>query len=165
MAEQTKANFNYEAVQGGSSVISGIMGYKGNMAAAKNAKAVGEYNAKIAENEAILLARQKRDQEEALRKQSDRLEGTQRLAVAGSGVQMTGSPLQTLADTYFSTEADAVNIQYASTIEQKQKASEAALARTEGAARAASLKYAAYGSLLSGIEGGAMAAASAGAGG
>lgn len=165
MAEQTKADFNYEAVQGGSSVLSGIMGYKGNMAAAKSAKAVGEYNAKVAENEAILLARQKRDQEESLRQESDRLQGTQRLAVAGSGVQMTGSPLQILADTYFSTEEDAVNIQYASSIGQGQKQSEAALARTEGGARAASLKYAAYGSLLSGAEGGAKAAASAGAGG
>jgi hypothetical protein len=146
-----------EAIAGGSSIVSGIMGYKGNMAAAKSAKAVGEYNAKVAENEAILLARQKRDQEESLRKESDRLEGTQRLAVAGSGVQMTGSPLQILADTYFSTEEDAVNIQQAGSIEQSQKQSEAALARAEGGARAASLKYAAYGSLLSGAEGAAKA--------
>lgn len=165
MAEQTKAQFNYESVAGGSSVLSGIMGYKGNMAAAKSAKAVGEYNAKLAENEAILLARQKRDEEESLRKQSDRLEGAQRAAISKSGVQLKGSPMQALADTYFSTEMDSAMIQYANDIQQAEKQSEAALARTEGAARAASLKYKAYGSLLSGIEGGARAAASAGAGG
>tara|TARA_R100001460_G_C3532678_1_gene173695 strand:- start:277 stop:774 length:498 start_codon:yes stop_codon:yes gene_type:complete len=165
MAEQTKAEFNYGEMAGGASVLSGIMGYKGNMAAAKNAKAVGEYNAALAENEAVLLARAKRDQEEALRKQSDRLVGKQTTRIAASGVQISGSPLQALADTYFSTEADAAMIQYASNIEQVQKQSEAALARTSGRARAASLKYAAYGSLLSGIEGGAKAAATAGAGG
>ena len=147
----------YEAIAAGASVVGGMMGYKGNMAAAKNAQAVADYNAKVAENEAVLLARAKRDQEESLRKQSDRLEGTQRVMVASSGVQTTGSPLQTLADTYFSTEEDAAMIQYASSIEQVQKASEATLTRTEGRARASALKYAAYGSLLTGAEGAAKA--------
>ena len=59
--------------------------------------------------------------------------------VAASGVQMTGTPLQVLADTYFSTEMDAAMIRYAGDIEQVQKQSEAALARTEGGARAAVL--------------------------
>jgi hypothetical protein len=136
----------------GASALAGIMGYKGNMAAAKSAQAVGEYNAKLAENEAVLLARAKRDQEEALRKQSDRLVGTQTAMVAASGVQMTGTPLQVLADTYFSTEMDAAMIRYAGDIEQVQKQSEAALARTEGGARAAALKYQAYGSLLTGAS-------------
>ena len=136
----------------GASALAGIMGYKGNMAAAKSAKAVGEYNAALAENEAVILARAKRDEEEALRKQSDRLVGTQTAMVAASGVQMTGTPLQVLADTYFSTEMDAAMIRYAGDIEQVQKQSEAALARTEGGARAAALKYQAYGSLLTGAQ-------------
>lgn len=136
----------------GASALAGIMGYKGNMAAAKSAKAVGEYNAALAENEAVILARAKRDEEEALRRQSDRLVGTQTAMVAASGVQMTGTPLQVLADTYFSTEMDAAMIRYAGDIEQVQKQSEAALARTEGGARAAALKYQAYGSLLTGAQ-------------
>lgn len=136
----------------GASVVGGIMGYKGNMAAAKNAKAVADYNAEVAENEAVLLARQKRDQEESLRKQSDRLEGTQRVMTAASGVEMSGSPLDVLADTYLSTNMDATMIQYAGDIEQAQKKSEAALIRAEGSARASSLKYAAYGSLLTGAQ-------------
>lgn len=136
----------------GASVVGGIMGYKGNMAAAKNAQAVANYNAEVAKNEAVLLARAKRDQEEGLRKQSDRLEGAQRAAISKSGVQIKGSPLQTLADTYFNTEMDAAMIQYAGDIEQAQKQSEAALTRAEGGARASSLKYAAYGSLLTGAQ-------------
>lgn len=141
-----------EAMAQGASVAAGVMGYKGNMAAAKNAKAVAEYNAQVAENEAVLLARQKRDQEESLRKQSDRLVGMQRAMTAKSGVQMSGSPLRALFDTYMSTEMDAAAIQYASDIEQAQKQSEAALTRAEGGARASSLKYAAYGSLLTGAS-------------
>ena len=136
----------------GASALAGIMGYKGNMAAAKSAQAVADYNAVLAENEAVLLARAKRDQEEALRKQSDRLVGTQTAMVAASGVQMTGTPLQVLADTYFSTEMDAAMIRYAGDIEQVQKQSEAALARAEGGARASALKYQAYGSLLTGAQ-------------
>ena len=137
-------------IAAGASAVSGVMGFKGNMSAARSAQQTAEYNAQVAENEAVLLARKKRDEEESLRKQSDRLEGTQRTMVAASGVQMTGSPLDVLAETYFSTNMDATMIQYASDVEQVQKQSEAALARAEGGARAAGLKYQAYGSLLSG---------------
>ena len=137
-------------VAAGASVLAGLMGFKGNMAAAKNAEAVGEYNARLAENEAVLLQRAKTAEEVNLRKQSERLTSSQRLATAGSGVEISGSPLQTLADAYFSTEMDAAMIRYASSIEQVQKESEAALARTEGAARSAGLRYAAVGSLLQG---------------
>ena len=139
-----------DAVAAGASVVAGVMGFKGNMAAAKNAEAVAEYNAQVAENEAIVLQRAKVDEEANLRRQSERLASSQRLAVAGSGVEISGSPLQTLADAYFNTEQDAARIRYASNIEQVQKESEAALARTEGAARSAGLRYAAVGSLLQG---------------
>lgn len=139
-------------IAAGASALGGMMGYKGNMAAARSARQVAEYNAQVAENEAVLLARAKRDEEAALRRQSDRLIGTQRAMTAASGVQMTGSPLQALADTYFSTEEDAARIQYAGSIEQVQKESEAALTRAEGGARSSALKYQAYGSLLGGAQ-------------
>jgi len=139
-------------IAAGASAIGGMMGYKGNMAAARSAQQVAEYNAQVAENEAVILARAKRDEEESLRKQSERLVGTQRVMTAASGVQMTGSPLQALFDTYISTEMDAAMIQYAGDIEQVQKQSEASLARAEGGARATALKYQAYGSLLGGAS-------------
>jgi hypothetical protein len=137
-------------VAAGASVLAGLMGFKGNMAAAKNAEAVGEYNARLAENEAIVLQRAKTAEEVNLRKQSERLTSSQRLMTAASGVELSGSPLEALADAYFSTEMDAAMIRYASDIEQVQKQSEAALARTEGAARGSSFRTAAVGSLLQG---------------
>lgn len=137
-------------IAAGASALGGLMGYKGNMAAAQSAQAVGEYNAVVAENEAILLARATRDHERNLRINSERLKATQRVMTAASGVQMSGSPLQALADTYFSTEEDAARIRTAGDVAQAQKISEAALERTQGASRATASRYAAYGSLLTG---------------
>ena len=136
----------------GASVVGGIMGYKGNMAAAKNAQAVANYNTEVAENEAVLLARRTRDNERNLRINAERLEGQQRVMTAKSGVEMSGSPLGALFDTYISTEADAAKIRYAGSIEESNKEAEAALIRAEGGARSSSLKYAAYGSLLTGAQ-------------
>ena len=127
---------------------SGFLGFKGNMAAAKVARQTAEYNAQVQENEAILLQRAKIAEENQLRKQAARLEGTQRVATAKSGITMSGSPMQALADTYFNTEFDALKIQYASSIEQTQKVSAATLLRAEGAARSSALKTRAYQSLL-----------------
>ena len=68
---------------------------------------------------------------------------------------MSGSALEALKDSYMNTQMDALNIQYAADIEQTAKASEAALARAEGRARATAYKTASYQSLL---EGGTQAA-------
>lgn len=134
---------------------SGFLGYKGNMASAKAARQTAEYNAQVKENEAILLQRAKIEEENSLRQQSERLEGTQRVATAASGITMSGSPMQALADTYFNTEYDALKIQYASDIEQTRQISAATLIRAEGAARSSAFKTRAYQSLL---EGGSRAA-------
>lgn len=126
----------------------GLVGFKGNQAAAKAAKQTAEYNAQLAENEAIVLARAKTRDQTNLRRDARRLEGQQRVATAASGIQMSGSPLQALADAYFQTEKDAIDIQYASDIEQLSKESEAVLARAEGRATAAALKTQGYTTLL-----------------
>jgi hypothetical protein len=136
------------------------MGAKGANAAAQSAQAVAEYNAQVAENEAILLARQKREEEAALRRQSDRLISTQRVATATSGIRMSGSPLQALADAYFNTEKDAARIQYASSIQQMQKESEATLSRLEGQATAQALRIQGQQSLLGGFTDAAATGAS-----
>ena len=128
--------------------VSGFLSFKGNREAAKAARQTAEYNAQVKENEAILLQRAKIEEENSLRQQSERLEGTQRVATAASGITMSGSPMQALADTYFNTEYDALKIQYASDIEQTRQISAATLIRTEGAARSRALNTKAYQSLL-----------------
>lgn len=136
------------AIAAGATAISGILGFKGNQAAARVAQQTADYNAKIAENELVLLQRRRLQQETALRRNSDRLASTQTVATAASGVEMTGSPLLALADTFFQTELDALNIQYAGDVDAVNKASEAALSRAGGAAQASAFQMQAYGSLL-----------------
>ena len=138
-----------ELAQGGS-LLGGFLGFKGNQAAAKQAKATAEFNARVAENEAIVLARQKVDQEANMRQSSERLIATANVATAASGIQMSGNPLQAAEDSYFNTEMDALKIQYAGDIEQAAKASEAALTRATGAAKSSAYKMASYQSLLAG---------------
>ena len=143
------------AIAAAATAASGFLQFKGAKAQAKAIERTADYNAKVAENEAILLQRARTDQESQLRKNADRLEGTQRVATAKSGITMSGSPLEALADTYFNTEMDALRIQYAGDIEETAKASEAALARATGRAKASAYKLASYQSLL---EGGTQAA-------
>jgi len=134
----------------GGSLAGGLLGYKGNQAAAKQAKATAEFNARVAENEAIVLRRRKIDEEKNMRSQSARLIATAQVATAKSGVQMSGSALQAAADSYFNVQQDALKIQYAGDIEETAKASEAALARATGAAKSSAYKMASYQSLLAG---------------
>ena len=142
-------------IAAGASAVGSLLGFKGNQAAAKAARQTAEYNAQVEKNNAILLARKKVDEEANLRENAIRLAGMQRVATASSGVQMSGSPLQALFDTYANTEIDALKIQYASDVEQTAAISNEALIRAEGRATASALKTQSYVSLL---EGGQKAA-------
>ena len=133
-------------------MIGAILGYKGNQAAAKAAQKTAELNAQIAEGEAVVLQRKKTAEDANLRKASERTIATQRVATAASGIEMSGSALEALKDSYMNTQMDALNLAYASEIEQTAKASEAALTRAEGRARATAYKTASYQSLLEGAE-------------
>ena len=136
--------------------ISAIMGFKASQAAAKQAKLTAEYNAKVAENERILLQRSARDEQARLREGSDKLISAQRVAAAKSGVVTgTGSNLLALRDTYMNTEMDAIAIRYASSIQEQAKTAQAAMIRAEGASRSSAIKTGAYANLL---EAGAKAA-------
>ena len=134
----------------GGSILGGVLGFKGNQAAAKQAKATAEFNAQVAENEAVVLRRRKLDEEANMRDQSERIIASANVATAASGIQMSGSALHAAADSYFNTEMDALKIQYAGDIEETAKASEAALTRATGAARSSAYKMASYQSLLAG---------------
>jgi len=136
--------------------ITSIMGFKASQAAAKNAKLTAEYNAKIAENEKVLLQRSARDEQAKLREGSDKLVSAQRVSAAKSGVVVgTGSNLLALRDTFMKTEEDAIAIRYASSIQEQAKTAQAAMIRAEGASRSSALKTQAYANL---IESGSKAA-------
>jgi|TARA_R100000654_G_scaffold75076_1_gene111146 hypothetical protein len=133
-------------------MIGDLLSFKGNQAAAKQAQAVGEFNARLAENEAIILRRAKVREESNLRKASERTIATQKVATAASGIEMSGSPLEALADSYFNTEMDALDIRYAANLQETAKKSQAALSRAEGRAKKQAYQLASYQSLLEGGE-------------
>ena len=129
--------------------LSAVMGFKASQAAAKQARLTAEYNAKVAENERILLQRSARDEQARLRQGSDKLISAQRVAAAKSGVVTgTGSNLLALRDTYMNTEMDAIAIRYASSIQEQAKTAQAAMIRAEGASRSSAIKTQAYANLL-----------------
>ena len=130
------------------SVLGGVMNFKGQQAQAKQVQQIAEYNAQVAEQEKVVLAEVKAQEEVSLRKNAERLVGTQRVMTAASGVQMAGSTLNALKDTFFAKELDALSIQQASSREQAMKTQEAAMTRLEGRAKASGLKYQSYASLV-----------------
>ena len=128
--------------------VGGTMSFKGKQAEAKQVQKIAEYNAQVAEQEKVALAEVKAQEEVSLRKNAERLVGTQRVMTAASGVQMAGSTLNALKDTFFAKELDALSIQQASSREQAMKTQEAAMTRLEGRAKASGLKYQSYASLV-----------------
>ena len=138
-------------------VASGVLGFKGNRAMAKQARQIGEYQAQVEENNLILAQRARAEQEASIRAGAERLRGLQRTAVGTSGIQMVGSPLQAMADTYFNTERDAQRVQYAASVEAARAEGAAAMRRLEGQSRAAGANLAALQSLLGAASGYASA--------
>lgn len=129
--------------------LGAIMGFKASQAAAKQARLTAEYNAKVAENERILLQRSARDEQQRLREGSEKLVSAQRVAAAKSGVVVgTGSNLLALRDTFMKTEEDAIAIRYASSVQEQAKTAQAAMTRAEGASRSSAIKTQAYANLL-----------------
>ena len=139
------------------SEASGVLGFKGNRALARQAQQIGEYQAQVEENNLILTQRARAEQEASIRAGAERLRGLQRTAVGTSGIQMVGSPLQAMADTYFNTERDAQRVQYAASVEAARAEGAAAMRRLEGQSRAAGANLAALQSLLGAASGYASA--------
>jgi hypothetical protein len=110
---------------------------------------MAEYDAKVKENEKILLARSARDEEKRLRKGSEKLKSAQVVAASKSGTVVgTGSNLLALRDAVMGTELDAITIRYASSIEQQKKTQQAAMIRASGKSKSSAIKTQAYANLL-----------------
>lgn len=131
-------------------IASGVMGFKGNRQAARQARLIANYNAQVEENNLVILQRARRDQELQVRRQGEQLVGAQRVAVGASGIQERGTPLNIYANAYFGIERDAARIQYASSVDEVRAVAASRKEIMEGRARATTYQYAAMGSLLGG---------------
>jgi hypothetical protein len=130
-------------------VTAGVMSASAQRAAGKQAGLNAEYDAQVAENEKILLARNAKKEEKRLRQGSERLISSQRVAAAKSGVVTgTGSNLLALRDAYMGTEMDLIELRFASSVQQQNKTAQAAMIRLGGKARKSAANYQSYATLL-----------------
>lgn len=112
-------------------VGAGVSAY-GAIQQGKTAKKMAEYNAKVAENEAL---REDMESREAIRRQRDRnrkLIGRQRAQIAKSGVQEVGSPLEVMAEDATNLELAVLDANRASLIKQQNYRQQGAVGLWEG---------------------------------
>lgn len=113
-------------------VASSVMSAAGSIQQGNSAKAAAEYNARVAENNAITARQQAAAQEEQHRRLARRQLGQMRAAYGASGVTMEGSPLDILAQSAKDAELDALNIRYGGELKAQGLESEAVLERYRG---------------------------------
>jgi len=109
-----------------------------------------EYNAKVAENEAV-MARQAADiEEKRFRRRVQAMLGSTRAATAGSGLLLEGSAMEVLGENAAQSELDALAIRYAGTVGEVRARAQAATERLQGRAARTSSYWQAGGTLLTG---------------
>lgn len=117
----------------------------GAVAQAQSAKSAANYNAQIADRNALVTRQQAESNEAAQRRNTYRAMGRIRAGYAGAGVTPEGSPLEVLEDSAAEAELDALNIRYRGEIgatgyedEGKLQRSRASSAMATGALNAGS---------------------------
>lgn len=79
---------------------------------------IEQFNIKVGEQNAALTAQQASVREEQQRRESRQILGTQRAAIAQSGVGFGGSSADIIRQSETSAELDALNIRYAGVLER-----------------------------------------------
>ena len=111
-------------------MLDAVLGYKGNMASAKAARQMGEYNAKVAENQAI-AARQKAEfDEDRQRQQSRMFAGRQRASLSQAGGELMDAG-DVLGMTAEEAEIDALAIRYGGNVAAQSARQSGALAKAQ----------------------------------
>lgn len=94
------------------SAASSVMAGNAQAAAAKSEAAMAEQNARMAERQGIEALKSGAREEERFKQQARQFQSSQRTAIAASGVQLSGSALNVLADTAQGIEQDAEAIRF-----------------------------------------------------
>jgi hypothetical protein len=127
---------------------------------AQAAQAQGESQAQIAERQATAQLQQAQTEALAIRRNNERVRGTQRVAFLKSGVTLSGSAQDVIYDSAIEGELEALNATYKGNVAYNQNQDEAAYARSQGATSARLYRSRAQtDSQLAAYEGGARAQA------
>jgi len=132
-------------------VSAGVSAYS-QYSAGENAAEEADYNAKVAEQNA-LAEKDKASYDENIHRDNVRkLLSTQRALYGKSGVDMTGSPLLVMEDTAAKSEIDALAIRHGGDIAAAQQRSAATLSKMRGKNAQTAGYIGAGSSLLSGAS-------------
>ena len=126
--------------------------FVGQRKEAKAAEQAAEFNAKVAENEAIKEELEGREQRHRDRIAGKRFKARQRSRILKSGVTLEGSPLELLAETATNEQIAISDAKRASGIQQDIFRGTAELERFGGRAARSAGNIAAAGTLLSGAS-------------
>jgi hypothetical protein len=130
-------------IAAGAIVVAGVaLTAYGQYEAGQSAKATANYNAKLAENEAIAKEQQARVESQQMQKNKERLLASQRAGFAKGGAVITeGTPLLLMAEQAGTAELDILNQQRNRAMEATSLRSEATISKFSGkqAARAGNI--------------------------
>ena len=131
-------------------VIGGAVTAYSQHEAGQAAKATANYNAKLAENEALAKEQQAHIESQQMQKQKERLIASQRAGFAKGGAVVTeGTPLLLMAEQAGTAELDILNQQRNRAMESTSLKSEASMQRYQGKQTARAANIQAAGTVLS----------------
>ena len=131
-------------------VIGGAVTAYSQYEAGQAAKATANYNAKLAENEALAKEQQAHIESQQMQKQKERLIASQRAGFAKGGAVVTeGTPLLLMAEQAGTAELDILNQQRNRAMESTSLKSEASMQRYQGKQTARAANIQAAGTVLS----------------
>ena len=113
---------------------------------------VAAYNARVAENDAIRIEMERRENLSRRRAENKRYLSSQRAAIAASGVTMEGSPLEAMTETAAQLELAALDEARAAETQAQARRTGADITRLEAGARSAALDTQRRSTLLSGVS-------------
>jgi hypothetical protein len=118
-------------------VASGI-GFAGTALSALGAIQSGNAQARAAEYNAAAIQQQAASNEASIRRNATRVRQAQEAAVGASGIELSGSPLEVIADSAANAELDALTVRYGGDVRASQERARGAQARQAGYMGAAS---------------------------
>lgn len=136
---------------GAMAVGTGLSVY-GQMQQAKTAQRVGEFNAKQAEEEALNVEMESKENMRRRRAEGARFRSSQRAQIASSGAQLgTGTALELEAETAGLMKLEELDMRRASQIEARRLRAGGAMGLYQAKRESQALKIGAGASLLSGL--------------
>ena len=127
----------------------GAYAYQGAQQQKKTAKALGEYNQKQAENDALQLQMETKEAVRRKREDAIRFKAVQRARYAKAGVVEAGTPLEVMSETAGLLELDALEVSRQGLTSAARRRAEGNIARAAGDAGAYAASLQAGASLLS----------------